>query len=74
MSEPCADSGIGQSGNQRSVTTWDMKYLIHSHEKLMDFYHMKGMQARNRADQIRFFELRDYHFEVATRFSKEYRR
>lgn len=59
-------------GRQRTQTTIDVNYLLKSHEKLMDFYHMKAMRTTNKVDQTRFFSLRDYHFKAVQRFFKDY--
>jgi hypothetical protein len=64
--------GLGVGGKQRSVTTLNIPYLIKSHEKLMDFYHMKGMISKSKPEQFRLFSLRDKHFQIATKLSKEY--
>lgn len=57
---------------QRSQTTVHVAYFIKSHEQLMDFYHMKGMQAKKKADRIKFFEMRQKHFDVAQDLIKRY--
>lgn len=59
-------------GRQRPQRTHCPRHLIKGQEQMMDFYHMKGMNAKKKKDRNRFFELRLHHFNVAQKLIKRY--